>query len=240
MLFRSTESSANPEGRSTQTFGAANYVDILSLESIEEVHTVKGVLPAEYSGAIGGQVNVLTRSGSNDFHGSLFENFQAENLNARDPFLALKPPFTYNQFGAAAGGPIKKDRIFLFGTYEGYRERRFRRVESDVPTQTMRNTVIRAVPAYAEPLKHVPLPNQPHNLAGNAGLYVAAASETRRDNHLDLKGDVRIKDTSNLALTYSRGRPFRLTPRHFLNGANDQDLQVFTERGTARDRKSVV
>src|SRR5205807_4201279 len=72
-----TESSANPEGRNNQNFGATNYVDILSLESIEEVHTVKGVLPAEYGGALGGQVNVLTRSGTNQFHGSLFENFQA-------------------------------------------------------------------------------------------------------------------------------------------------------------------
>ena len=59
-----TESSANPEGRNTQNFGATNYVDILSLESIEEVHTVKGILPAEYGGALGGQVNLLTRSGT--------------------------------------------------------------------------------------------------------------------------------------------------------------------------------
>jgi Carboxypeptidase regulatory-like domain/TonB-dependent Receptor Plug Domain len=227
-----TESSANPEGRSTQTFGAGNYVDILSLESIEEVHTVKGVLPAEYSGALGGQINVLTRSGTNAFHGSLFENFQAENLNARDPFLPRKPAFTYNQFGGAAGGPIKRDRIFLFGAYEGYREARFTRVEGDVPTQSMRDTVIRAVPAYAEPLRYVPLPNQTHNPAGNVGLFVDAAVERRRDNHIDLKGDLRLTDTSNLALTYSHGRPFRLTPRLFLNGSNNQDLQVFSERGT--------
>src|SRR5262245_34959531 len=73
-----TEASANPEGRNSQAFGAVNYVDILSIESIEEVHTVKGILPAEYGGALGGQVNVLTRSGTNEFHGSLFENFQAE------------------------------------------------------------------------------------------------------------------------------------------------------------------
>ena len=196
-----TESSANPEGRSTQTFGAANYVDILSLESIEEVQIVKGVLPAEYSGAVGGQVNVLTRSGTNKLHGSLFENFQAENLNARDPFLATKPGFTYNQFGGSAGGPIKKNRIFVFGAYEGYRESRFARVEGDVPTQSMRDSAIRAVPAYAEPLKYVPLPNQPHNPSANSALFVAAASSRRRDNHVDIKGDLRLTAASNLALT---------------------------------------
>ncbi|MEO5742594.1 MAG: TonB-dependent receptor [Vicinamibacterales bacterium] len=227
-----TESSANPEGRSTQTFGGANYVDILSLEAIEEVNIVKGVLPAEYSGAVGGQVNVLTRSGTNEFHGSLFENFQAENLNARDPFLSTKPGFTYNQFGGSAGGPIKRNRIFVFGAYEGYRESRFSRVEGDVPTQSMRDTAIRAVPAYAEPLKYVPLPNQPHNPTANSALYVGAASEQRRDNHVDIKSDLRIGGASNLALTYSRGRPFRKQPRLHLNGSNDQDLQIFTERGT--------
>ena len=227
-----TESSANPEGRSTQTFGAANYVDILSLESIEEVQIVKGVLPAEYSGAVGGQVNVLTRSGTNKLHGSLFENFQAENLNARDPFLATKPGFTYNQFGGSAGGPIKKNRIFVFGAYEGYRESRFARVEGDVPTQSMRDSAIRAVPAYAEPLKYVPLPNQPHNPSANSALFVAAASSRRRDNHVDIKGDLRLTAASNLALTYSRGRPFRLQPRLFLNSSNDEDLQIYSERGT--------
>src|SRR5262249_34662588 len=153
----------NPEGRNNQTFGAVNYVDILSLEAIEEVHTVKGILPAEYGGALGGQVNVLTRSGTNELHGSLFENFQAENLNAQDPFLNRQPPSTSNPFGGAAAGPIRKNRIFLFGAFEGYRESQLTRVEGNVPTQSMRDTVLRAVPAYADALAPVPLPNQPHN-----------------------------------------------------------------------------
>jgi outer membrane receptor protein involved in Fe transport len=227
-----TEASANPEGRSAQTFGSANYVDIMSLEAIEEVHTVKGVLPAEYSGALGGQINVLTRSGTNEWHGSLFENFQSDSLNARDPFLATKPGFTYNQFGGSAGGPVKRDRIFVFAAYEGYREERFTRVDGDVPTQFMRDMAIKAVPAYAEPLKYLPLPNQPHGAEALTGRYISARSRTSRDNHLDTKGDFRLGDTSNLAVTYSRGRPFRLTPRIDLDGANDQDLQVYSDRAT--------
>ena len=57
-------------------------MDILSTEAIEEVNVVKGILPAEYGYALGGQVNVITRSGTNQFHGSLFENFQNIDLNA--------------------------------------------------------------------------------------------------------------------------------------------------------------
>ena len=227
-----TEATANPEGRQTSSFGGANYVDFMSIEAIQEVHTVKGVLPAEFGGAVSGQVNILTRSGTNEFHGSLFENFQSDSLNAQNPFLAEKPAFTYNQFGGAAGGAIKKDKIFLFAAYEGYREKAFREVDADVPTQAHRDLVIAAQPEYALPLEVVPLPNQPHNPDARTGEYIIARSETRRDNHVDIKGDIRLTDTKLLALTYSRGRPFRQRPRHFLNGANDQDLQIFAERGT--------
>ena len=226
-----TEASGNPEGRNAQNFGAVNYVDILSLESIEEVHIVKGILPAEYGGALGGQVNVLSRSGTNAFHGSLFENFQAENLNARDPFLNRKPPFTYNQFGGSAGGPIRKNRIFIFGAFEGYRESQLDRVEGNVPTQFMRDTVLAAVPAYASALAPVPLPNQPHNPTANSALFVGTGRSVRRDNHVDAKGDVRITDTSNLSLTYSRGRPYRLTPSIYTD--NQQVNVVQGERATA-------
>jgi len=225
-----TESSANPEGRNMQNFGGVNYVDILSLESIEEVHVVKGILPAEYGGALGGQVNVLTRSGTNAFHGSLFENFQAENLNAQDPFLTQKPPFTYNQFGGAAGGPIVKNRIFLFGAFEGYRESQLIRVEGTVPTQSMRDTVLRAQPVYADAFAPVPLPNQPHNPTANSALYVGTGRSVRRDNHVDLKSDLRVTDASNLSLTYSRGRPYQLSPSIYTDGP--QDRQIYTERGT--------
>ena len=226
-----TEASANPEGRNSQTFGGVNYVDILSLESIEEVHVVKGILPAEYGGALGGQVSVLTRSGTNQFHGSLFENFQAENLNAKDPFLVAKPPFTYNQFGGSAGGPIKANRIFMFGAFEGYRESQLTRVEGNVPTPTMRDTVLRAVPAYADALAPVPLPNQPFAANANNALFVGTGSSVRRDNHIDVKSDLRLTDTGNLSLTYSRGRPFQLSPSIYINGA--QTRQIYSERATA-------
>jgi hypothetical protein len=204
-----TDANGNLESRGAQNFNGASYVDTLSLEAISEVSTVKGVLPAEYGGVLGGQVNVMTRSGTNEFHGSLFENFQSENLNARDPFLPTKPGFTYNQFGGSLGGPIVKNRIFIFGAYEGYRESRFRRVEGNVPTESIRNQMIAANPAYALSLQFLPLPNQPHNPTGNAGLFVGSAADYRRDDHIDLKSDFKITDSSNLALTFTRGRPFR-------------------------------
>jgi hypothetical protein len=227
-----TEASANPEGRSAATFGGGSYVDIMSIESISEVHTVKGVLPAEFSGGLGGQINVLTRSGTNEWHGSLFENFQAENLNAQNPFQATKGAFTYNQFGGSVGGPIVRNRIFLFSTYEGYRERAFARIAGDVPTPSMREMAIAAVPEYAEPLKYMPLPTLPFAPGALAGRYDAGGSRIAEDNHFDFKGDFRLNDNSNLGVTYNRGRPFRLTPRIHVGGANDQTLDTWSDRFT--------
>ena len=127
-----TEATGNPEGNSPRTHQGGNLIDIMSIEGVQELHVVKGILPAEYGGMVAGQVTILTKSGTNEFHGSLFENFQSNSLNAKDPFLAQKPPFTYNQFGGSAGGPIVKNKVFLFGDYEGYRESRFRRLTANV------------------------------------------------------------------------------------------------------------
>jgi hypothetical protein len=229
-----TDANGNLESRGAQNFNGASYVDTLSLEAVAEVSTVKGVLPAEYGGVLGGQVNVLTRSGTNQFHGSLFENYQGASLNARDPFLATKPGFTYNQFGGSLGGPVVRNRVFLFGAYEGYRESRFRRVEGNVPTPFLRDQILAANPAYALSLQFLPLPNQPHNATANTGLYVGSAADYRRDNHLDLKSDVKISNSSNLALTFTSGRPYRNQPliATFLNPDWTSPLQVKNTRGT--------
>ena len=65
----------NPENRGFGNYGGQNQIEILSVESVAEVQVVKGVLAAEYGGSIGGQVNMITRSGTNQFHGSLLENY---------------------------------------------------------------------------------------------------------------------------------------------------------------------
>ena len=84
----------------------------------------KGVLPA-VTELIGGQVNMMTRSGTNQFHGSIFENFQSDAFSSRDPFLpptTAKPKISFNQFGGSLGGPILQNRVLFFTSYEGYRE----------------------------------------------------------------------------------------------------------------------
>jgi hypothetical protein len=229
-----TDSNGDLENRGAQNFGGANYIDTLSLEAISEVNVVKGVLPAEYGGVLGGQVNVITRSGTNQYHGSLLETFQSSSLRARDPFLSFQPRIVYNQFGGSLGGPIVPNRIFIFGAYEGYREARGNRQDSTVPTQFMRNQMIAAVPAYALSLQFLPLPNQPHNPTANTGQFVGSATSYRRDDHIDLKTDFKITGNSNLALTFTRGRPFQEAAglTSMVNPDWTSPLQVKNNRGT--------
>jgi hypothetical protein len=94
-----------------------------SPDSIEEFKVIANAFDAEYGRNSGAVVNVVTKSGTNNFHGSFYEFFRNDVLNAH-PFTfgpTPKPPFKQNQFGGTLGGPIKKDKTFFFASYEGRR-----------------------------------------------------------------------------------------------------------------------
>ena len=142
-----TEANSNPEGRSLTQYGSENQISVMSLDSIAEVQIVKGVLPAEYGGVAGGQINVISRSGTNIFHGSAFYSGQKEKWNARDFFsTAQQPVGAFNQYGGTLGGPVLKNKVFFFGTYEGYREKVELNLNTTVPYQAVRDEVLRALP----------------------------------------------------------------------------------------------
>ncbi|MBI2685211.1 MAG: TonB-dependent receptor [Acidobacteria bacterium] len=228
-----TDAGGNPEGRYSSNYLQPNLIDIMSIEAIQEVHTIKGVPPAEYGNMVAGQVNLLSRSGTNVLHGSLFENFRAEELDARHQRLTDKPGLSFNQFGGSLGGAVKKDRIFLFGVYEGYRDRAFSLVQETLLTSRLRDEAIRANPSYKLYLDFIPLPNQPVGPNDDTGLYIKPSSSKRNDNHMDVKSDFRFGRSSTLTLSYTRGRPDQLLPRHYINGANDRTFRIWDERGTA-------
>ena len=94
-----------------------------SPDSIEEFRVISNSFDAEYGRNSGAVVNVVTKSGTNDFHGSVYEFFRNDVLNAHGFSFqpTPKPPFKQNQFGGTIGGPIIKDKIFFFGSYEGRR-----------------------------------------------------------------------------------------------------------------------
>jgi hypothetical protein len=97
--------------------------ELLGIDAVREFNVLTDTYGAEYGKRAGAQVSVVTQSGSNALHGTLFEFLRNSALDARNFFdQAFVPPFRRNQFGGALGGPIKKNKLFLFGNYEGFRQ----------------------------------------------------------------------------------------------------------------------
>jgi hypothetical protein len=114
---------------------------IPNLDSISEFRIITNNFDAEYGNYSGGQINVATKSGTNEIHGSGFEFFRNTDLNARNffnpgvgPDAGPKGSFLQNQFGGTLGGPIKKDKIFFFIDYQGTRQTQGQTVNTQVPT----------------------------------------------------------------------------------------------------------
>ena len=99
-----------------------------SPDSISEFRVLTNTFDAEYGRNSGAVINVVTKSGTNEFHGNAFEFFRNSVLNAQGYFNVVKPQFQQNQFGGTFGGPIKKDRAFFFLSYEG------RRIKQGIPS----------------------------------------------------------------------------------------------------------
>lgn len=112
-----------------------------SLENVQEFRVDSNNYPAEYGTGTGGQINVVTKSGSNKFHGSGFEYFRNDALDAAnffDNIIGQKSKLRMNQFGGSVGGPIKADKAFFFFSYEGYRLRGGINAIEAVPGQASR------------------------------------------------------------------------------------------------------
>jgi hypothetical protein len=112
-------SPGNLNGETTSNFRLQQ-----SLENVQEFRVDSNNYPAEYGTGTGGQVSFITKSGSNDLHGALFEYFRNDSMDARNFFSgATKDKLRLNQFGGSLGGRVIKDKLFVFGSFEGLRQR---------------------------------------------------------------------------------------------------------------------
>ncbi len=173
---------ANPDRPATSDFGGQTQQNILSVEFIEEFKTTKGVFSAELGRAVSGGVNVITKSGTNEFHGSVYEFMRNNALDARNFFAARKDQLRLNQFGATAAGPVVRNGAFFFLGWEGVREVRGRQVTGEVPTLSLRQRMLAAVPAYARLLDLVPLPTEDRGNPDRAFHRRSAPRSNREDS----------------------------------------------------------
>ena len=144
----------------------------------------------------GGVVNANTRSGTNELHGSAYEFLRNSALDARNYFdLGPNPPFRRNQFGVSAGGPIRKEKLFIFGNYEGIRQALSNASVSTVPSAAARSgslcsipsgsctpTSVTVDPAAQRYLQFFPLPNGPIRGNGDTGVFTFEGQQIVKEN----------------------------------------------------------
>ncbi len=136
---------------------------LLGVEAVREYNVLQHTYGAEYGKRAGAQVSVVSSSGTNQWHGDAFEYLRNSALDARNFFddTIGAPPFKRNQFGGALGGPLKKNKAFLFGNYEGFRERLAVSSVAFVPDAQARQGLM---PCY--------IVNAAPNACPNRGAYV--------------------------------------------------------------------
>jgi hypothetical protein len=128
------------DGVNNNTTDNSNPAIVPPPDAIAEFKVQTNAMSAEFGRSAGGAINVSIKSGTNQYHGNVFEFLRNDKLDANDYFNSgrRKPPFRQNQFGGTFGGPIKKDRAFIFGDYQGTRLRRGRTEVVSVPTPEQR------------------------------------------------------------------------------------------------------
>ena len=203
--------------------------DLLGIDAVREFNVMTGTYSAEYGKRAGAQVSIVTQAGTNQFHGSVFEFLRNSALDARNFFdQGDVAPFRRNQFGAAAGGPLKKDRLFLFGNYEGFRHRLGVSNVTVVPNQQARQGLLPnpTTGVYApvtglrpEMLGYMsfwPQPNGPELLVNGiptgAALSYNSPKQSINEDFGTVRGDYNMRDQDSLSVAYTIDDGDNLTP----------------------------
>ena len=221
-----TNSSGSPEFSSLGLYQNFNTIKVVSPDAIQEISVTKGIAPAEVAGTMSGNVNMITKSGSNDFHGDAFINNQVAAYNARNALLPRKTGDTFNQFGGSFGGRIIKDKLFFFGSYEGLQERAFTNVSGDAPTPLFLQQAAAANPAYTANSNYYPLPNQPYSSTALTGRYIAPAAIASSDNYGTIRGDYYLTPSDIFTARYTHSEPGRTQPRIIAQNARTYTSSV--------------
>ena len=203
---------------------------LLGVDAVREFNVESSTYGVEYGKRDGGQVNVITQSGTNQFHGSVFEFLRNSALDATDFFTNAapagsgikKPEFRRNDFGGAAGGPIRKDKTFIFGNYEGYRQTLTQNEVAIVPDANARQgflpigsggslVKVGIAPGIVPYLAMYPLANGPELGGGLAESFNSAPFPVRED-YGNLRVDHIFSDKDSLSGAYTVDDGTKSTP----------------------------
>ena len=182
---------------------------VSGIESVQEFTVLTNTYSAEYGRAAGGVFNIATRFGANQFHGSAFEYHRNSALDARNFFdPATKPPLKRNQFGFAVGGPVVQNKLFFFGTYEGFRERLGITDTQFVPSLAARRGAFLPAGATISPavlpyLTLIPLPTI-DNPTGEKAIFQGAFTQPSNANTYNVRGDYNFTNNDSFFVRFTQ------------------------------------
>jgi len=189
----------------------ASYRLQISSEAINEFKVDTVLYNADTGGTNGGQVEVISKAGTNSFHGSAFEYLRNNAISARGPFDPhTLPPLRLNQYGASAGGAIIKNRTFFFAAYEGLRQRVGTTLIGNVPSESLRAAVLAQSPALAPIIQAFPVGNR--NFTATVSRFVSTGSLSSNEDSGLIRIDHRISDNTNFFARYNLDQVQLSTP----------------------------
>jgi Carboxypeptidase regulatory-like domain len=218
----------------------------LGVDGIQEFSVITSNYSAEYGYTSGGVVNAITKQGTNQFHGTAFEFLRNSALDARNffensPVILPKSPFRRNQFGGSAGGPIKKDKIWIFGTYEGLRQSKGIPHSVVVPSENARQGIlsvgnVTVNQPYLTFFPHCPVAN---NISpGDTCLFSFSGAQVVPDNYGNGRGDVKFSDNDKMSASFYYDHSTFTQPDNFnqklegffvgRKGASIEETHLFT------------
>lgn len=207
------DSSPDAERSSISLYQGFNIIKGPSMQDIQEIQVAKNIYSADIGNALSGNVNIVTKSGTNHIHGDAFENYQSGGLRAVNHFLGRKSSEVFHQFGGALGGPIVRNKLFFFGDYEGYRVTAQQAETGNVPSRYIRNAVEQAIPSSTTYFNLWPLPTGPEQPGDVSAFFAGTAASSQITDHYDAKIDWNINPSNIWSIRASRGRPNLLSPR---------------------------
>lgn len=209
----------------------------LGADAVQEFSVVTSNSPAEYGKTSGGVVNAITRAGTNNLHGEVYEFLRNSALDARNYFdLGGPPPFKRNQFGGLIGGPIVKNRTFFFLNYEGLRQSEGVTSRATVPSNDARTgllhnangtvTNVNIDPAAKKYLAFWPAPNAGLAANNNTGFFAFTSKHIVGEDFGIARIDHQISSRDSLAGSYMYDR----TPYTYPDGLDNTLYESLTAR----------
>jgi hypothetical protein len=233
---RNTQAISVNGARVTQNFFQINGIDATTMgtngpilvavpapETIEEFKVQTSLYDANYGRSGGGNIQVVTKSGGNQVHGTAYEYFRNEALNANNPFLngagRQRPLLRRNAFGGLLGGPVRKDKAFFFTSYEGSRERNAAsiinsissnvlvdpKVTDDRSAATLQSTYqLSSIDPASLALLNAKLPNGQFLIPTPQanGLYSGSSPSSFQEDQFNTNSDIRLSDRNSLAMKF--------------------------------------